>query len=81
MSRVLNGSKVLVTRPHEQGEKLCRLIQDDGGTAIPFPTLELTLTDELNRRELLQLFVVATHIVFVSRNAVYFADRIVVIWR
>jgi len=77
MSGVLNGCKVLVTRPHEQGEKLCRLIQDDGGTAIPFPTLELTLTDELNRRELLQLFVVATHIVFVSRNAVYFADQIV----
>jgi uroporphyrinogen-III synthase len=76
MKGVLNGCKVLVTRPHDQGEKLCRLVQDDGGIAIPFPTLELTLTRELNRGDLLQLLVVASHIVFVSRSAVVFADQI-----
>lgn len=38
-SRCLNGLRVLVTRPEHQAESLCRLIEQQGGVAIRFPTL------------------------------------------
>lgn len=40
----LNGLKILVTRPQEQGEKLCALIQAAAGEAVHFPTIEFKLT-------------------------------------
>ncbi len=35
------GFAVLVTRPVEQAESLCRLIEEGGGQAIRFPLLEI----------------------------------------
>lgn len=37
----LAGLRVLVTRPAHQAGPLCRLIEIDGGTALPFPTIEI----------------------------------------
>lgn len=76
MSPSLNGSKVLVTRPKQQAEQLCRLIEASGGTAIRFPTLEVSLSKDLNSHALLELFSDASHIIFISRNAVQFAYKI-----
>lgn len=73
MSLHLNGCKVLVTRPGKMGEQLCRLIQSDGGIAIELPTLELSVSKLLNRQGLFDLVASASHILFVSRNAVQFA--------
>lgn len=37
----LQGMGVVVTRPAHQAERLCRLIEAQGGTVICFPTLEI----------------------------------------
>lgn len=37
----LQGIGVLVTRPVHQTDRLCRLIEAQGGTAIPFPVIEI----------------------------------------
>ena len=38
---VLQGVRVLVTRPRDQAEKLALLIEDEGGEAIRFPVIEI----------------------------------------
>lgn len=67
----LAGVRVLVTRPAHQAEPLARLIEQDGGEAIRFPTLAIVpprdpgrLADIVARLEHFDLAV------FVSRNAV-----------
>ncbi len=45
MNNALKGSHVLVTRPAHQAENLCRLIEQQGGIAIRFPTLEIVGMD------------------------------------
>jgi len=64
----LNGLKVLVTRPQQQAQKLCALIESAGAEAITFPVIEIVELDdkqwvqpELNMLDM---------IIFVSRNAV-----------
>ncbi len=37
----LSGATILVTRPAQQGESLCSLIEHFGGTAIRFPTIAI----------------------------------------
>lgn len=37
----LQGIGIVVTRPAHQADKLCRLIEAQGGTAIRFPTIEI----------------------------------------
>jgi len=76
MNGVLNGLKVLVTRPRDQGARLCQMIEAEGGIAIPFPTLELSAAKKMSRQSLLQLFAAATRVIFISRNAVEFAHQI-----
>jgi uroporphyrinogen-III synthase len=71
---VLNGAHVLVTRPEHQAENLSRLIRQQGGVAVRFPTLEIvsrggaeeikTTLANLNRFQ---------WVVFISANAVNFA--------
>ncbi|ESS72622.1 uroporphyrinogen III synthase HEM4 [Methyloglobulus morosus KoM1] len=41
MSNALKGLHVLVTRPAHQAENLCQLIEQQGGVAVRFPTLEI----------------------------------------
>ncbi|MBM4207174.1 MAG: uroporphyrinogen-III synthase [Gammaproteobacteria bacterium] len=42
MSQDLRGAHVLVTRPAHQADGLCRLINEHGGIAVRFPTIEIT---------------------------------------
>jgi uroporphyrinogen-III synthase len=41
----LKGAHVLVTRPAHQAENLCRLIEQQGGVAVRFPTLQIVGID------------------------------------
>ena len=70
----LNGVRVLVTRPQHQAENLCRLIEEQGGITVRFPTLAIVGCDNL--RAIRDTF---THLddfqwlIFISANAVNFA--------
>ena len=66
MNNLLNGCKVLVTRPKDQAEQLCRLVEMSGGVAIRFPTLEVSLSKDLNSNDLLELLSDASHIIFIN---------------
>ncbi len=70
----LNGAVVLVTRPAGQGQNLCHLIEQQGGIAENFPTLEIKAlpTNDKIRRTLASLEVY-NWLFFVSANAVNFA--------
>ncbi len=46
MITILNGARVLVTRPAHQAENLSRLIAERGGSAIRFPTLAIAAIDD-----------------------------------
>jgi len=77
-TRPLDGVGVLVTRPAHQAEQLCALVEQQGGTAIPFPVLEigepLDLEPLVRAAQRLDEF---DYAVFVSANAVRQAlDRI-----
>lgn len=67
----LSGKTVLVTRPDRQSGRLCSLIEENGGTAVRLPTIEIRPPQdpapvlEICRR--LGDFQIA---IFVSRNAV-----------
>lgn len=69
----LGGMVVLVTRPADQAEPLCRLILEAGGAAIRFPTLEIEpIAVEAN---LLQQALQTDWLIFTSTNAVDFAVK------
>lgn len=77
MSGSLHGVKVLVTRPKDQSAHLCRMIESAGGVAIEFPTIELQPTRDLAGDDLLGRLAAATHVIFVSRNAVRYTAQLV----
>lgn len=67
----LDGLKVLVTRPEHQAHSLCEMVDNAGGEAIAFPTINIipTIIDEvadLNKQDI---------IIFVSQNAVLYFDN------
>jgi uroporphyrinogen-III synthase len=68
---MLNGARVLVTRPAHQAENLSRLIAERGGSAIRFPTLAIAAMDDSgtikNTLAHLDRF---QWLVFISANAV-----------
>jgi uroporphyrinogen-III synthase len=68
---MLNGARVLVTRPAHQAENLSRLITERGGSAIRFPTLAIAAMDDpypiKNTLAHLDRF---QWLVFISANAV-----------
>jgi len=65
----LDGRGVLVTRPAGQAAGLCRLIEEAGGRAIPFPTIRIAApADSETPRQLLAG--AADLLIFISRNAV-----------
>lgn len=67
----LQGMGILVTRPVQQADRLCRLIEAQGGTTIRFPTLEILapqdLTPALAIIDRLDDYALA---IFISANAV-----------
>lgn len=71
MNPGLNGAMVLVTRPAAQAEMLCQLIQQGGGEAFRFPTLEIHAIDAPDAA-LAKAFG-CDWLVFTSSNAVDFA--------
>lgn len=69
----LQGLPILVTRPAAQAEKLCGLIEAEGGKAIRFPTLEIMAAPP--EPALLQAATHSDWLIFTSTNAVDFAIR------
>ncbi|MFC1749321.1 uroporphyrinogen-III synthase [Pseudomonadota bacterium] len=67
----LHGVTVVVTRPAKQATGLCQLIEQQGGTAICFPSLEIKEPDHPEKAALrLQQLEQFDTVIFVSRNAV-----------
>jgi uroporphyrinogen-III synthase len=78
VNNALKGAHILVTRPSHQSENLCRIIQQQGGVAVRFPTLQIVgldnpaydlsmATNPLTRLSNFQW------LIFTSANAVNFA--------
>jgi len=68
---------VLVTRPAQQCRPLCRLIEDRGGTAIPWPAIEIDPHDpDPDTLTALTTIGASDLAVFVSRNAVAHGARL-----
>lgn len=70
----LNGAHILVTRPRHQANNLCRLIEQQHGVAVAFPTLEIIAANDLSQ---ISGTLANLHrfqwVVFISANAVNFA--------
>ncbi len=69
----MNGACVLVTRPEHQAENLSRLIEQRGGIAVRFPTLEIVSRDDDRIKSTLANLDGFRWVVFISANAVNFA--------
>lgn len=70
----LNGLRILNTRPKEQGQILHTVIQQAGGIAIDFPTLEIQECEPhwlANLPDLKSL----GHAIFISANAVHYCFK------
>jgi uroporphyrinogen-III synthase len=83
VNNALKGAHVLVTRPAHQAEKLCQLIEQQGGVAVRFPTLQIMEMDDAQPDNHLDDQSIATNplsklsnyrwLIFTSANAVNFA--------
>lgn len=74
MKRLPENARILVTRPRHQAGPLCRLIEERGGIAVPFPALEIKgLPLQLTHQELLAHLKQYDWVFFISANAVNFA--------
>jgi len=67
----LNGALILVTRPKAQSNKLCELIEQCGGQALRFPTLEIRPVPISS--DVIDKALGSNWLIFTSRNAVDFA--------
>ena len=66
----------MVTRPEHQAYRLCRLIEQSGGTAVRFPVLEIVPVNGLQlQQNILHHLDLFDWVVFISVNAVNFALR------
>ncbi|HEY8034045.1 MAG TPA: uroporphyrinogen-III synthase [Methylobacter sp.] len=71
---ILNGSHILVTRPEHQAENLSRLIEQQGGIAVRFPTLKIVSRDDAGEiKATLANLDKFQWVIFISANAVNFA--------
>lgn len=71
MPALLAGARVLVTRPAHQADSFCRSVEQAGGVAIRFPTIEICAVQDLSSvlRQLANLEKL-DYAIFVSSNAV-----------
>ncbi len=76
MKKSLNQLDILVTRPEQQAHVLAKLIKEQGGNPVLFPTLEIkpiVNTDSIKKKlNQLQSY---NWLIFISVNAVNFAVR------
>lgn len=75
----LGGRTVMVTRPAAQSERLCRMIERAGGRALRFPVLEIVEMKgkpAARSRALLEDCGSYDALIFISRNAVIFAESL-----
>ena len=72
----LTGVGVLVTRPAHQAAGLASAIEEVGGTAIRFPTLQIVGHDAAIVRAAAQLLPRPDIVIFVSSNAVRFGVHV-----
>ena len=71
MIEALDGVKVLVTRPEQQAEALCKSIENLGGTAIRFPLIEIAQSrNQQSAKTILNNISQYDIGIFISRNAV-----------
>ncbi|WP_333876660.1 uroporphyrinogen-III synthase [Methylobacter sp.] len=71
---MLNGIRVLVTRPEHQAESLSRLIEQSGGISVRFPTLDIVPRDAAEEIKNTLANLDSFHwVIFISANAVNFA--------
>jgi uroporphyrinogen-III synthase len=74
LNKALTGAHILVTRPEHQADNLSQLIEQQGGTAVRFPTLEIVCRDNSEEvRSALTNLDKYHWIIFISANAVNFA--------
>ncbi|MEQ1560949.1 MAG: uroporphyrinogen-III synthase [Methyloglobulus sp.] len=74
MNNVLKGATILVARPAHQAAYLCQLIEQQGGTPVRFPTLEIVGVDNENPATFVHDNLSNPHwLIFTSANAVNFA--------
>ena len=81
MITMLNGARILVTRPVHQAENLSHLIAEGGGSAIRFPTLAIAAMDDpCTIKNTLAHLDRYQWLVFISTNAVtmhsYYSDGV-----
>ena len=71
MDKVLENLKVLVTRPKQQADNLCALIENLGGTAIRIPVIEINKSENQQvAKKILDDLEQYDIGIFISRNAV-----------
>ncbi len=74
MNRVLNGARILVTRPAHQAQNLAHLLQQHGATVVLLPTIAIAQVDDLHSiRNTLENLHRFQSLIFISANAVNFA--------
>jgi uroporphyrinogen-III synthase len=74
LNKVLTGAHILVTRPEHQANNLSLLIEQQGGIAVRFPTLEIVGRDNAEHvRTALENPDKYHWVIFISANAVNFA--------
>lgn len=71
---ILKGRRILVTRPVQQADYLCQIIEEHGGQAIRLPAIEIAACEELPEADIsLKRLDKFQWLVFISANAVNFA--------
>ncbi len=73
MSQTLKKQNILVTRPAHQADNLCDLIEQQGGQAIRFPTLEIVGLKNTRIKQQFEELKQWHWLIFISTNAVNFA--------
>ncbi|NNE38602.1 MAG: uroporphyrinogen-III synthase [Gammaproteobacteria bacterium] len=66
----LIGKNIMVLRPIQQSEGLCRRFIEAGGNVTRFPTIEIQPLDDISTDEIKDLIEWSDVIIFISRNAV-----------
>lgn len=71
MSKSLANIGVAITRPVDQAKKLTQLIEEAGGTVIPFPLIEIVPLEDYSHFNQLIIDLTPYHwVIFISSNAV-----------